>query len=308
MHLGHLLPFQFTAWLQDVFDCPLVIQLTDDEKFYFKPDLKLEQVHKFSFENARDIIACGFKPEKTFIFSDLDYVGGPFYWNVCRIARCITYSQSKATFGFNDSDNVGKSHFVSIQAAPAFSNSFPQIFGTKATIPCLIPCAIDQDPYFRLTRDVAARLKYVKPALLHTSFLPALQGAQSKMSASSTESSIYLTDTPAQIKSKINKYAFSGGQTTVEEHRRLGGDPDVDVPYVYLRHFEEDDAKLEQLAADYRSGKLLTGELKQICIGVMQKVVADFQKAKAATSDDTVKSYMDGARTIDPSVGSKAVA
>lgn len=75
MHLGHLLPFQFTAWLQDVFDCPLVIQLTDDEKFYFKPDLKLEQVHKFSFENARDIIACGFKPDKTFIFSDLDYMG-----------------------------------------------------------------------------------------------------------------------------------------------------------------------------------------------------------------------------------------
>ena len=89
MHLGHLLPFQFTAcvrhltppglttssWLQDVFDCPLVIQLTDDEKFYFKQDLKLEQVAKYSFENARDIIAVGFKPDKTFIFSDLDYMG-----------------------------------------------------------------------------------------------------------------------------------------------------------------------------------------------------------------------------------------
>ena len=89
MHLGHLLPFQFTAcvrhltpldltacsWLQDVFDCPLVIQLTDDEKFYFKQDLKLEQVHGYSFENARDIIAVGFKPDKTFIFSDLDYMG-----------------------------------------------------------------------------------------------------------------------------------------------------------------------------------------------------------------------------------------
>ena len=106
-----------------------------------------------------------------------------------------------------------------------------------------------QDPYFRLTRDVAARLKYPKPALLHTSFLPALQGAQSKMSASQAESGITLTDTPAQIKSKINKYAFSGGQTTVEEHRRLGGNPDVDVPFAYLRHFEDDDAKLDQIQA-----------------------------------------------------------
>lgn len=28
MHLGHMIPFIFTQWLQDVFDCPLVIQLT----------------------------------------------------------------------------------------------------------------------------------------------------------------------------------------------------------------------------------------------------------------------------------------
>jgi tryptophanyl-tRNA synthetase len=33
-------------------------------------------------------------------------------------------------------------------------------FGDKTDIPCLIPCAIDQDPYFRLTRECAQRLKY----------------------------------------------------------------------------------------------------------------------------------------------------
>lgn len=32
MHLGHMIPFVFTAWLQRVFQCPLVIQMTDDEK------------------------------------------------------------------------------------------------------------------------------------------------------------------------------------------------------------------------------------------------------------------------------------
>lgn len=102
MHMGHLIPFLFTKWLQDVFDVPLVIQLTDDEKFLFKPNLKLEDVQKFAFDNARDIVACGFKLEKTFIFSNLDYVGGAFYHNVVRIARMITTSQSKGTFGFND--------------------------------------------------------------------------------------------------------------------------------------------------------------------------------------------------------------
>lgn len=164
-----------------------------------------------------------------------------------KISRAIPYNQSKGTFGFTDSDNVGKSHFVSIQAAPSFSNSFPQIFGSNHNVPCLIPCAIDQDPYFRLTRDVASKLKYPKPALMHSKFFPSLQGPQSKMSASIVESSILLTDTPNQIKNKINRYAFSGGGETIEEHRRLGGNPDVDVPYNYLKHFMDDDVKLKEL-------------------------------------------------------------
>lgn len=144
-------------------------------------------------------------------------------------------------------DNIGKIHFAAIQAAPSFSNSFPQIFGEVSNIPCLIPCAIDQDPYFRLTRDVAQKLKYPKPMLIHSKFFPALQGPQTKMSASDVNSSIYMTDTASQIKNKINRHGFSGGQETEEEHRRLGGNPDVDVSYQYLSFFMEDDEELKKL-------------------------------------------------------------
>jgi len=80
-----------------------------------------------------------------------------------------------------------------------------QIFDGRTDIPCLIPCAIDQDPYFRMTRDVAPRLGFLKPALIHSTFIPALHGAQSKMSGSDVTSSVYLTDTPKEIKTKINK-------------------------------------------------------------------------------------------------------
>ncbi|KAH9456840.1 hypothetical protein MJO29_010788 [Puccinia striiformis f. sp. tritici] len=302
MHLGHMVPFIVTQWLQEVFDVPLVIQLTDDEKFLFKSNLTLEDCHKYAFENARDIIACGFKLDKTFIFSDLDYMGGPFYKNVLQISRAITYNQSKATFGFNDTDNIGKSHFVAIQAAPAISSSFPQIFGTKETIPCLIPCAIDQDPYFRLTRDVASRIKRAKPCLLLSKFFPALQGPTSKMSSSVDASAIFMSDTPKQIKTKINKFAFSGGKATIEEHRKEGGRTDVDVPYQYLSFFEESDEKLEKIKTQYESGELLTGEIKAICIETLQKMVSDFQERKKLVSDDLVKQFMDPKRAIDPTV------
>jgi tryptophanyl-tRNA synthetase len=50
----------------------------------------------------------------------------------------------------------------------------------------------------------------MKPALLHSSFFPALQGPKSKMSASIANSAVYLTDTPKQVKKKINSFAFSG--------------------------------------------------------------------------------------------------
>ncbi len=148
---------------------------------------------------------------------------------------------------FRYRDSIGRIHFCAIQAAPSFSNSFPQIFGTVSNIPCLIPCAIDQDPYFRLTRDVAQKLKYPKPSLLHSKFFPALQGPQSKMSASNVNSSIFMSDSPSQIKNKINRHGFSGGKETEEEHRRLGGDPEVDVSYQYLTFFLEDDDELERI-------------------------------------------------------------
>lgn len=61
------------------------------------------------------------------------------------------------------------------QAAPSFPDCFPHMFGTRKDVRCLIPCAIDQDPYFRMTRDVAPRLGQQKPALIESRFFPALQ-------------------------------------------------------------------------------------------------------------------------------------
>jgi len=291
MHMGHLIPFIFTKWLQETFDVPLVIQLTDDEKFLFK-DLKLDDAKKLALENAKDIIALGFDMNKTFIFSDFMHIGGAFYENMIDIMKHVTFNQVKGIFGFDGSTNIGKIMFPAVQAAPSFSSSFPFIFGGKKDVTCLIPCAIDQDPYFRMTRDVAPVLKFKKPALLHSTFFPSLQGAQTKMSASDANSSIFLSDTPKQIKNKINKYAFSGGGATVEEHKEKGGNCDVDISYQYLTFFLEDDDKLEQIRQDYTKGELLTGFLKKELIDVLTPIVTAHQEARKVITDEIVKEYM----------------
>ncbi|KAL1897214.1 tryptophan--tRNA ligase [Ceratocystis pirilliformis] len=296
MHVGHVQVFQFVKWLQDVLDVPLIIMMTDDEKFLFSEKRTVEEVMGYTRKNVRDIISVGFDINKTFIFSDYDYMGGAFYRNITRFAKLVSLNTACKVFGFDESSNIGKIHFGSIQGATSFASSFPHIFGDDESksnsIPCLIPCAIDQDPYFRVTRDVAARLHYSKPALIHMRFLDALQGPGSKMSASDDTSAIFLTDTTKQIKNKINKYAFSGGQVSVEEHRQKGGNADIDVSYQYLLFFLEDDEELKRIKEEYESGRMLTGELKAICIKFLQDYVQEFQTRRAQVTEEVVSTFM----------------
>ncbi|CAG7997469.1 unnamed protein product [Penicillium salamii] len=310
MHIGHMVPFVLTKWLSDVFEVPLVVMLTDDEKYLIrKGGREVEEYEHYSRENAKDIIALGFDPDRTFIFSDYAFMGGDFYRNITRIAKRINRGTVDSCFGFDSSTNIGK-------VASSFASSFPLIFGPDrlqtSRIPCLIPCAIDQDPYFRLTRDVASQLKYAKPSLIHARFLDALQGPGSKMSASVKSSSIFLNDNPKQILKKINEYAFSGGQETLEEHRAKGGDPEVDVSYQYLKFFLEDDEELERVRKDYKSGKLSTGEIKQKyitfmkskyqqhalilthtrCAGEVSKFCLSFQERRSQVTDEMLDRFM----------------
>ncbi len=282
VHLGHIIPWMFTKWLQDKFKTPLLFQIPDEEKFLFKDNLTLDETRKWAYENILDIIAIGFDRKKTKIFLDTDYAK-TMYKYACQVAKKITVSTAKATFGFNDSNNIGEYFYTSMQSVPAF---LPTIFEGKPTM-CLIPCAIDQDVHFRLTRDVADKLNYPKPATILCRFLPGLQGMQEegKMSSSVQQTAIFTTDTSEQVKEKIMKYAFSGGQPTIEEHKRKGGNPDIDVSYQWLTFFEENDKKLKKIYDDYKSGKLLTGELKQILIDKLVSFLEEHQQRRERAKD-----------------------
>ena len=170
--------------------------------------------------------------------------------------------------------------YTSLQSAPCFIEDMP----------VLIPFGVDQDPHFRITRDIAPKINKPKPALIHNIMIPALGGPKGKMSASNENETIYTTDSPEAVKKKINKYAFSGGQPDIEEHRKKGGNPDIDVSYQYLRiFFEQDDKRLKEIHDDYKSGKMLTGELKQILIEKINKFLAAHQQKREKARDQLDK-------------------
>jgi tryptophanyl-tRNA synthetase len=274
MHLGHLVPFLVAKTLQENFGCDVYIPISDDEKFYVKENLSFEDSLKYSEDNIIDLIALGFDPKKTFIFEDFVYTD--IYKYAARIAKRITYSTAKATFGLTPENNIGWSFYPAMQVAHIL---FPQ-FHAKRHL-SVVPVGIDQDPFIRLTRDIAEHsdFNFEKPAALHAQFIPSLHG-EAKMS-SSGEGIIFLSDDPSTVKNKINKYAFSGGQATIEEHRKKGGNPDIDVSFQYLKmFFEPSDKKLEDIKKKYESGEMLSGELKSILIEKVNSFLEEHQKKR----------------------------
>eukprot|EP00834_Sanchytrium_tribonematis_P008141 NODE_872_length_3382_cov_0.843131.p3 type:complete len:126 gc:universal NODE_872_length_3382_cov_0.843131:1244-867(-) len=119
------------------------------------------------------------------------------------------------------------------------------------------------------------------------------------MSSSDENSAIFLTDTPNQIKKKINKHGFSGGRDTLEDHRKYGGNPDVDTAYQYLTFFLEDDVELANIENGYRKGEITSGELKGMCIKVLQQIVGDFQEKRSQVTDEIVKSFLETQRIFE---------
>jgi len=308
MHLGHLVPFLMTQWLQKALDCPLVVQMTDDEKFLFKGEYSdedgdnLDYFRQLTMENSKDILACELDPTKTFIFSDVDYVG-TMYPNIVRIWKAVTANTVNGIFGFDGQSNIGKIAFPAIQAAPSFPSSFPVVLNAdrNSDMACLIPCAIDQDPYFRMTRDVAHKLVPKthplggKPALLHSKFFPPLQGATGKMSSSDPNSAVFLTDTPEDIERKIKEFGFSGGRETKKLQMELGADLEVDVSYQWLRFFLEDDEELERIGREYGSGSgeyWSTGKVKERLVRCLQELVGEHQERRNQITDETVREWM----------------
>ena len=243
--------------------------------------MTLEKTYKFALENALDFIALGFKPENTKIIIDTKDIK-TLYPIAAEVAKRINFSNTKAVFGFQNKTNVGMIFYTSLQSAPCFIEDMP----------VLIPFGVDQDPHFRITRDIAPKLNKPKPALIHNIMIPALGNPKGKMASSKigTETAIFTKDTPVEVKKKINKYAFSGGQPDIEEHRKKGGNPDIDVSYQYLRiFFEPDDKKLKEIHDDYKSGKMLTGELKQILIDKINKFLELHQEKREKARDQLDK-------------------
>ncbi len=287
VHLGHMMPWLFTKYVQEKFNSKLLFQLTDDEKFLQTQDRSREEIGYYTYENILDIIAVGFNPDKTKIIIDTKHIRH-LYPIATEIAKRITFSTAKAVFGFSNSTNIGMIGFPPLQAVPCF---LPSIIEDKPT-PVLIPAAIDQDPYWRVTRDVAERMGYYKPAQIHSKFLPGL-GMIGKMSSSKPETALFTIDDPDVIDKKVSA-AFTGGQATVALQRQLGGNALRCPVFWYLRYMFDTERQSDERLLKCKSGNLLCGECKSDLSKESQNFLVEFKKRREKAKNAIDKFMFDG--------------
>lgn len=283
-HLGHKMVADEVIYLQQ--HGAITYLIVADIEAYNMRSQRLEELRKIAIEEYLiNYIALGLKPKKCDFYFQSARSSDPekanaYYRLIGMVSKRTTFNEMKAIYG---ELTPGKIMSVFTQVADILHPELPE-FEDKC--PVVVPVGVDQDPHIKLTRDITARMKgnkefdFIPPSSFYHEFMPGLKGVDTKMSSSDPYSYIALTDSPKLAREKIMKYAFSGGGNSVEEHRKHGGNTKVDIPYHMLFYmFEPDDKKLAKIRQDYESGKMLTGELKQILV---EKLTAFLEKHKEA--------------------------
>lgn len=273
LHLGNLLFLKQALFFQSR-GAEVFIPISNDETYVFRKAESVEKATRNAYDYViPDIIALGFKRSKTHFF--ISTKEPRVYELAVKLSARTTFSTIKAIFGFNNETNPGAIFYSVVQSAHILLPQLPDFGGPKPTV---VPIGVDQDPYMRLSRDLAEKIGMLKPSSTYHKFLPGLQGG--KMSGSKPETSIFLTDTPEAAKKKVMR-AFSGGAATLEEHRKHGGNPDIDVACQYLYAlFEESDRKISEIFDGYRSGSLHSGDVKSYLAKKVEAFLKEHQRRR----------------------------
>ncbi len=273
MHFGNKMFLDQALFFQKM-GAEVFIPISNDESYFFGKVDTLEKATDIAFNSIiPDIIALGFKPGKTKIFVSSKTVD--VYELAVTLSRKTTFSVIKAIFGFTNETNPGAIFYGVVQSAHIL---LPQLKKFGGPRPVVVPMGIDQDPYLRLSRDLADKVGFVKPSSTYHKFMLGLRGG--KMSKSKPESCIFLTDKPKEAAKKLMS-AITGGRKTVEEQKRMGGEPDKCSVYEYFAlHLVEDDKKLEKIRQECLTGKRLCGDCKKECAELLKKFLKEHQRKR----------------------------
>lgn len=250
-----------------------------------------EKVRQNVIEVALDYLSVGLDPAKTTIFIQSqvpELAELAFYYmnlvTVSRVQRNPTVKTEIKMRNFEQSIPVGFFCYPVSQAS--------DITAFKATT---VPVGEDQAPMIELTREIVARFNHIYgPTLVEPEILlpdnaaclrlPGTDG-KAKMSKS-LGNCIYLSDTPKDVKKKVNSMYTDPLHLNIEDPGHLEGN----TPFIYLdafsrtEHFGKylpDYADLDALKEHYTRGGVGDGTVKKLLLNIINEELDPIRERRA---------------------------
>jgi tryptophanyl-tRNA synthetase len=286
-HFGHKMVADQIIFYQKL-GFEVFIVLADAEAYAVRRLDRKKVIEYGLYEYVANLIALGLEKNKhTHIYFQTNYEK-PYYRLIQMFSRKVTLEEMTAIYGELEPSKIMA---ALTQAADILHPQLEYFGGFKYV---LVPVGADQDPHLRLARDIADRfereLGLRRPASTYHRFQTGLDG--NKMSSSRPEHTIFLTDDVETAVRKLKK-ALTGGRATVEEQRKLGGEPEKCTVYeFYVYHLVEDDRELMRIYEDCRGGRLLCGECKARAAELLAKFLEEHQR-RLERAKDKVLDYVE---------------
>lgn len=282
MHFGHKLDVDFFMEFKKLGALSKFI-VADIDAYLSRPDSKVPDMKKakeVAVENVMDLLALGISKDDIFVQSRMC----PEYFQLSfECSKKITENQFKGIYGHI---NPGKLGAVLLQLSDILFVQSDQVFGKCPTITGI---GLEQDPHARAVRNVSKMINYdfTVPSFFYFTHQAGLKEGK-KMSASTPDTAILLSDSDKDVKKKINR-AFTGGRETAEEQREIGGNSAVCKVYEMQKFHNPSDAELSEIDAKCKSGEMLCGECKKKCIDYLHGFLGEHRTKRESFKSDAEK-------------------
>ena len=280
-HLGNKMTADDMIYFQSLSKKATVFYAVADVEAYCDNGLSFSQTSKIAVQNVADMLALGLDPERAVVYMQSQEMRVMKFATI--FSRGVTNNMLRAIYGERP---IGLYLSALVQSRDILMPELPDFGGPK---PVLVPVGADQDPHIRLSRDLAARYQeefgFIAPSAIYHRLMLGLSG-DAKMSKRSLDASVHLENTPAAASRNVLD-AFTGGRATVEEQRRLGGEPDKCPVYdLYRFHFASSDEHSQRVYDECKGGVRMCGDCKREASTLVKNFLEQHQKKRLALMKD----------------------
>lgn len=241
LHIGHLLGLELIKAISSEFDSKIFFMIADDEKI-LRDSIDKKKMETNVTNTIEQLNKIGFNNSNTRFHINSKDISSEEYQIMIKLMGLVTVEQLSKIFG--KKDNIGEYFYVFYQLVPCFLSPDSQ---------CVVICGIDQDPFFRLARDLARRLGYKPPIILYTKSVPGLDSSEKMSTSIPSSCPIFLSDNPETIKNKIFSVKKVGAGT-LDELFEKGADLESDTLIELARLFEQNKELLNLIEKGYSIG------------------------------------------------------